>query len=73
MPSLAERLKQLRHTNHVTQKELAQYLKVTTRTVIFYESGERKPDYNGLLAIADYFDVSLDYLTGRTDNPNAHK
>jgi len=37
------------------------------------EIGERRPTYDMLIKLADYFDVSLDYLVGRTDNPNVNK
>lgn len=38
-------------------------------TISCYETGEREADYNTLIKIADYFDVSIDYLLERTDNP----
>lgn len=38
-----------------------------------YETGERQADYETLIAFADYFNVSIDYLLGRTDNPNLNK
>lgn len=73
MASFPEMFKYLRTKNSKTQSAIADYLKVTPRTIRFYETGDRKPDFDGLLALADYFDVSLDYLVGRTDNPNSHK
>ena len=42
-------------------------LGVTRWSVHNYETGKNRPDYDGLLALADYFDVSLDYLVGRSD------
>ena len=45
----------------------AEYLGVSRWSVHNYESGKNRPDYEGLLKLADYFEVSLDYLTGRTD------
>ncbi|MCR5501787.1 MAG: helix-turn-helix domain-containing protein, partial [Lachnospiraceae bacterium] len=38
-----------------------------------FETGERRPDYDTLIEIAEYFNVSLDYLTGRTDKPALNK
>ena len=38
-----------------------------------YETEEREADYNTLIAIADYFNVSIDYLLGRTDNPKVNR
>lgn len=38
-----------------------------------YETGEREADYRTLIAFADYFNVSIDYLLGRTDNPSVNR
>jgi transcriptional regulator with XRE-family HTH domain len=65
----ANRLKQLRQTNDVSQQELADLLGISTRAWRFYESGDREPNVAGLIVLADYFDVSLDYLVGRSDKP----
>lgn len=46
-----------------------EYLGISTRAYQYYESGERYPDFEGLLALADYFQVSIDYLVGRSDEP----
>ncbi len=67
MDILKNRLKELRLQKNVTQKAMGELLGITTRAYQYYESGERYPDYEGLLALADYFEVSLDYLTGRSD------
>ena len=48
---------------------LAIELNLSQNSISRYESGMREADYKTLLAIADYFNVSLDYLFGRTDNP----
>ena len=64
-----DRLKQLRTVWRATQKELGEYLGVSTRAYQYYEQGERYPDFEGLLALADYFQVSIDYLVGRSDVP----
>jgi transcriptional regulator with XRE-family HTH domain len=66
---IANRLKQLRQTNDVSQQELADLLGISTRAWRFYESGDREPNIAGLIALADYFNVSLDYLVGRSDKP----
>jgi len=42
---------------------------MSQNTISRYETGAREADYETLLAFADYFNVSLDYLFGRTDNP----
>ncbi len=67
------RLKSLRTEKNLTQKELADSVGMTDRAIQRYEYGEREPAYQCLLALADFFDVSIDYLVGRTDNPNINK
>lgn len=61
------RLKELRESNNITQKELAAALDMTPAAIGLYEQGRRLPDLNILLKIADYFNVSVDYLLGRTE------
>ena len=63
------RLKELRKENNITQLKLAMDLSISQNTISRYETGERQADYETLIAIADYFGVSLDYLLERTDNP----
>ncbi|MCC3938444.1 helix-turn-helix domain-containing protein [Bacillus thuringiensis] len=50
------------------QKELAQLLQLSESTIGMYERNERQPDYNTLIRIADYFNVSTDFLLGRDFN-----
>ena len=52
------------------QSEMAEVLGLKERSYQCYEYRERYPDVPGLVAIADFFDVSLDYLVGRDDVPN---
>lgn len=66
--TFGQRLSELRKERGYTQKAFAQELYVTERCIRAYENETRHPDYNGLLALADYFDVSLDYLVGRSDH-----
>ena len=61
------KLHELRKARGMTQKELSEALGVTIRTVTNYENGSREPNIATLIKLADLFDVSLDYLTGRTD------
>lgn len=63
------RLKELREKRKISQTRLAIELNMSQNSISRYESGVREADYKTLLAIADYFNVSLDYLFGRTDNP----
>lgn len=67
MATFSERLKNLRTVSHLSQEELAKRLKVTRSCIGNYEQGIREPDREDLEKIADYFNVDLDYLLGRTD------
>lgn len=62
-----ERLKSLRLKTNTPQSELAKLLSVSVRAYQYYESGKRQPTIENLIALADYFNVSLDYLCGRND------
>jgi len=61
------RLKQLRKERDISQLKLAIDLNMNQNSISRYENGEREADYETLIKFADYFDVSLDYLLGRTD------
>lgn len=61
------RLKKLRKERKVSQLKLAFDLNMNQNTISRYENMERQADYETLVKFADYFDVSLDYLLGRTD------
>ena len=61
------RLKELRRKRCVSQLKLALDLNMNQNTISRYENMERQADYETLCRFADYFDVSLDYLLGRTD------
>ena len=63
------RLKELRKKRKITQLKLAMDLNMNQNTISRYETGEREANYVALIELADYFDVSVDYLLGRTDNP----
>ena len=63
---IGERLKQLRIKNGLKQQELANMFGLSSGTISFYESEQRKPDIDFIVAVAKYFDVSTDYLLGLT-------
>ncbi len=63
------RLKELRKARKITQVKLAMDLNTNQNTISRYENGTRQADYQTLIMLADYFDVSIDYLLERTDNP----
>ncbi|MBO5462413.1 MAG: helix-turn-helix transcriptional regulator [Clostridia bacterium] len=63
------RLRELRKQQNITQLKLAMDLGLNQNAVSRYETGEREADYKTLILLADYFNVSIDYLLERTDNP----
>mgnify|MGYP002799161097 CR=1 FL=1 len=67
MDIFSERFLQIKKQKRLTYQEIADALNLKVRTVQYYASGKIKPDYYGLIQLADYLDVSLDYLTGRMD------
>lgn len=73
METLPTRMKKLRENRRIYQREIAEALGVTTRAYQFYESGRSEPSIKTLIAIADYFQVSIDYLVGRTDAPGVNR
>ena len=69
---LNEALKRCRNLRKATQKQAATAAGVTESMYQFYEYGKSEPTASVLIALADYFDVSLDYLCGRSDDPARH-
>ncbi len=67
------RLKELRNMRGISQVKLAIDLHMNQNSISRYECGEREADYSTLIKFADYFDVSIDYLLGRTDNPKINR
>lgn len=65
-----EVLKKLRIEHHLTQTELANKLGLSFTTISMYERGQREPDFETLEAIADYFNVDMDYLLGKSSISN---
>ena len=60
-------LKSLRNKRELSQIELAKKLGFSAGLIGMYESGKRKPSYEALEVIADYFNISIDYLMGKDD------
>ena len=67
------RLKELRKSKHISQLKLSLDLNMNQNSISRYETGGREADYATLIKIADYFDVSIDYLLERTDNPKTNR
>ena len=61
------RIKDLRTEHNITQKELADYLGVTAKAISFYELGQRELSYQHLYRLSQKFDVSIDYLLGKSN------
>lgn len=70
--TLSERLKQLRTSQDLSQKQLTTIIGISERNYQRYEYGEREPVASVLIKLADYFNVSIDYLVGRSDDPTRH-
>ena len=69
----AQRLKELRKQHKLTQRAVAEHLGITEQSYQIYEYGHNNPGLDRLIELADFYDVSLDYLVGRSDNPNRIK
>lgn len=67
------RLKYLREQRNITQIKLAMDLNMNQNSISRYETGAHEADYSTLIKLADYFNVSIDYLLERTDNPTLLK
>ncbi len=67
MPTFAERLIKLQTENKCLKKDVASAVGLSVMGYYRYERGEREPSMSTLIALADYFDVSLDYLVGRSN------
>lgn len=73
MPALVTRLDELKTSRNLMQKQVAEGAGIPLRTYRRYENGEREPSASILVSLADFFNVSTDYLLGRTDNPSVLK
>ena len=65
---IGKNLKALRKESGLTQKELAERLKIGQATIACYENGQREPNITSLIAYADYFECALDFIVGRADD-----
>lgn len=67
------RLKEIREKKKISQLKLAMDLGMNQNSISRYENGVREADYKTLIMFADYFDVSIDYLLERTENPKVNR
>jgi len=65
MPSFPDRLKELRKSKGVTQKAVAEHIGILEQAYQKYEYGKHEPNHETTIKLADYFEVSVDYLLGR--------
>lgn len=70
--NFSERIVQLKLNKKLLQKDIANAIGITTRNYQRYEKGEQQPTLPVVIKLADYFDVSLDYLVGRSDDPKRY-
>ena len=68
-----KRIRDLREDNDYTQAEVGRKINITQRTYAYYESGERMVPPHILSALADLYNVSIDYILERTDNPETNR
>lgn len=71
--TLHERLIELKESKQLLQKDIAAELGLSLRTYQYYEHGDREPNASVLIAMSKYFNVSVDYLLGITDNPAVNR
>lgn len=67
------RIKELRESRKIKQKEMAEILQVPNNTYNQWENEKRQPDHDMLVRIAEYFGVTVDYLLGREEEPQKEK
>ncbi len=72
MLKLCDRLVELKDSKGYLQKDIAKSSGMSLRTYQRYEKGQVQPTLPVLIALADFFDISIDYLVGRSDDPTRH-
>jgi transcriptional regulator with XRE-family HTH domain len=72
MATFGGRLKELRNSKNITQKELSRILNLSESAVSMYERDEREPSFETQNKLSDFFDVTRAYLLGDTDDPDGH-
>lgn len=70
MAEIKDRIISLRNEKNLTQSQLAEELNISPSAIGMYEQGRRKPSYELLEELCDYFNVDMDYLTGRSNTKN---
>ena len=65
---MVKNLRSLRESRGLSQEKLAELTGISKARIYTYETKTREPDIEGLIVLSDFFDVTIDYLVGRTDN-----
>lgn len=73
MDIFSQRIKELREKHGLSQEALGNIIGVKRFSIYSYEKGRACPEMKGLIALAEYFDVSMDYLAGRTDKREVNR
>ena len=73
MFNFGEHLKEMRISFNYTQKQVASNIGITERNYQRYEANDQRPSFDILISLADFYNVSLDYLVGLTKNPEINK
>ena len=73
MFNFGEHLKEMRISFNYTQKQVASNIGITERNYQRYEANDQRPSFDILISLADFYNLSLDYLVGRTKNPEINK
>ena len=72
MPTIAERVRELRKSKRLSQRAVGEAIGITERNYRRYEAGEFEPSASNIVKLADLFNVSADYILGRSDNPRQY-
>ena len=73
MADFSERIKEQRRRVGMTQEALGQIIGTGPDSICIYEKGKGYPEVRKLIILAEFFKVSVDYLLGRTDDPEVHQ
>lgn len=73
MSNYTNRLKELREKQNIMAKDIAALLQISYRNYQRYEKGEIDPPTSKTLLLAEFYNVSMDYLIGRTNNPKVNR
>ncbi len=69
----SSRISELRDTHNLLMKDMAKIVGISIQGYSLLEKGVNTPSTNTLISIADYFNISIDYLVGRSDDPTLHQ